>query len=279
MNAVALGSWMFKRSLAAGVTFVRNRVTAIDATGERVRGVRLESGPSIETNRVVLAAGPSLPDAGRMLGLELPLFHELHAKATLSDPLGVIPRSAPFTIWIDPTRLAWNPGEREQMPESTMTRDLLETFPGGVHVRPIDGPRGDELWLIWTYHSEPCPAIWPPVFDARYGEICLRGLAAMVPAMKSYLGGAEYGVIDGGYYCKTTDNRPLIGPLPVEGAYVMGALSGAGIMSSHAAADLLAAHLTQSALPDYARAFLPSRYEDPAYLREIERFGALTGQL
>jgi glycine/D-amino acid oxidase-like deaminating enzyme len=101
----------------------------------------------------------------------------------------------------------------------------------------------------------------------------------MVPGMSSYLATVERGVVDGGYYCKTTDNRPLVGPLPVEGAYVIGALSGAGIMSAHAAADLLAAHLTQGTLPDYARAFLPDRYDDPAYVEQAERWGALTGQL
>ncbi len=279
MNPVALGSWMFTRALAAGVTFVRDRVAGIDANGGRVQRVHLASGAQLETNRVVLAAGPLLPDAGRMLGLELPLFHELHAKVTFADTRGVIPRSAPFTIWIDPTQLEWTSVERARMSGGSADRHLLETFPGGVHVRPVDGPRGDELWLIWTYHTEPCAPVWPPVFDARYGEICVRGLAAMVPAMTAYFGQTTSGVVDGGYYCKTTDNRPLIGPLPVEGAYVIGALSGTGIMSSHAAADLLAAHLTQSTLPSYARAFLPSRYEDAAYVKEVERWGALTGQL
>jgi glycine/D-amino acid oxidase-like deaminating enzyme len=101
----------------------------------------------------------------------------------------------------------------------------------------------------------------------------------MVPAMSRYLGGAEIGVVDGGYYCKTTDNRPLVGPLPIEGAFALGALSGTGIMTSQSAADLLAAHLTQGALPAYAAAFLPSRYEDPEYEEQTRRWGALTGQL
>jgi glycine/D-amino acid oxidase-like deaminating enzyme len=85
--------------------------------------------------------------------------------------------------------------------------------------------------------------------------------------------------VDGGYYCKTRENRPLVGPLPVDGAYVLGALSGFGIMASHAGADLLAKYMTGSALPDYARWFLPSRYDDPTYRAEVERWGALVGQL
>ena len=37
----------------------------------------------------------------------------------------------------------------------------------------------------------------------------------------------SHAVIDGGYYCKTQENRPLVGPLPVAGAYMIGALSDA----------------------------------------------------
>ena len=84
---------------------------------------------------------------------------------------------------------------------------------------------------------------------------------------------------DGGYYCKTTDNRPLIGSLPVEGAYVLGGLSGTGIMSSQAGGELLAAHVLGQPLPTYAAAFDPTRYEDPAYAELVERWGRLAGQL
>jgi glycine/D-amino acid oxidase-like deaminating enzyme len=257
MNAVALGVWMLKQCIAAGVTFVGDGVSGIDAPGGRIARVRLASGTSIETHRVVLATGPMLPDTARLLGLELPLFHELHAKVTFADPLGAIPRSSPFTIWID----------------------AVNALPGGVHVRPVDGPRGDELFFIWTYHTEPCTPVWPPEYDQQYGEACLRGVAAMVPAMSRYLEGTERGVVDGGYYCKTSDNRPLVGPLPIEGAFVLGALSGTGIMTSQSAADLLAAHLTQGVLPAYADAFLPSRYDNSEYVELTRRWGALTGQL
>ncbi|MEO8622027.1 MAG: FAD-binding oxidoreductase [bacterium] len=279
MNALALGAWMLKQSVSAGVTLLRDRVSAIDTLGGRVSRVRLASGASIETNRVVLATGPMLPETGRMLGLELPLFHELHAKVTFRDTFGVVPRSAPFTIWIDPTQLGFTPSEQSALGDDHAARHLLDTFPGGVHVRPVDGTHGNELFFIWTYHTERCEPVWPPTYDRHYADVCVRGLAAMVPGMSSYLNSAERGIIDGGYYCKTTDNRPLIGPLPVEGAYVIGALSGTGIMTSQSAADLLAAHLTNGTLPDYASAFLPSRYDDPAYVEQALRWGALTGQL
>jgi glycine/D-amino acid oxidase-like deaminating enzyme len=279
LNAHALGAWMLKSAVAAGITFVRDRVSGIDTTNGRVARVRLASGRALETERVVLASGPLLTEAARMLDIELPLHHELHAKVTFNDTLRIMPRWAPFTIWIDRTKLVWEEQQQALLASQPSLRRLVDTFPGGVHVRPVDGPRGDELFLIWTYHSEAVPALWPPSFDPHYADICLRGAAAMMPALQAYLASDDRGVTDGGYYCKTVDNRPLIGPLAVDGAFVLGALSGYGVMASQAAADLLVNHVTGDALPDYARAFVPARFDDPAYLEEVQRWGALTGQL
>ena len=279
MNAIALGAWMLKRALGSGASFIHDRVAGFQLDGGRVRGVRLASGESIATDRVAIAAGPALRDVARMLGVDLPLFHELHAKLTFRDTSHVVPRDVPFVIWSDPVALPWSAGERTELAKRPETRRLLDGFPGGVHVRPIDGPHGDELYLIWTYDIEERPFTWPPSFDPHYGELVLRGIVRMIPSMSTYVGMASQGTVDGGYYCKTRENRPLVGPLPVDGAYVLGALSGFGIMASHAGADLLAKYMTGSALPDYARWFLPSRYDDPTYRAEVERWGALVGQL
>ena len=279
LNAVALGSWLLKRATGAGVAVVRDRMTSVRTEGGAVRGVRLASGAVIDTRALVIAAGPLLGETARLLGLELPVLHELHAKMAFRDPLHTVPRNAPFLIWNDPVELPWSGAERATFSASDDTRSLLEPFPGGVHLRPFDGPHGDELYLIWTFDAAPRPFAWPPRFDPRHGEVLLRGVARMVPAFTEYFGLASEGFVDGGFYCKTPENRPLIGPLPIEGAFVIGALSGYGVMASQAAAELLAAHVLQTPLPDYSPAFLPSRYEDPAYEAMIERWGALAGQL
>ena len=279
LNGVALGAWMLKRALAAGATFVRDRVTGFEQGGGRVRGVRLASGKPIDTERVTLAVGPALPEVARLVDLELPLFHELHAKLTIRDPRGAVSRAIPFLIWNDPVVLPWTDAERAAMVHNEDARRLLAPFPGGVHIRPVDGPYGDELYIIWTYDIEPRPYVWPPRFDPHYGEVAIRGIARMLPSMSAYFGAAAKGFVDGGYYCKTRENRPLVGPLAVEGAYVLGALSGFGIMGSHAGADLLAAHLTGARLPEYTKWFLPSRYEDAGYCADVERWGAQVGQL
>jgi sarcosine oxidase subunit beta len=85
--------------------------------------------------------------------------------------------------------------------------------------------------------------------------------------------------IDGGYYCKTRENRPLICPLPVKGAYLFGAISGFGIMAAMAGGELLAKHVTGDELPDYADAFLLSRYEDPEYQELLKDWESTSGQL
>ncbi len=267
MNAVALGAWMLRRAVGAGVTVVRDRVVGIDASGGRVQGVRLASGAALSVPRVVVAAGPTLPAAARLLGIDLPVRLELHAKMTFRDVYGALPRSAPFCIWNDPVEVSWAPNERE-------------TFAAGAHVRPVDGPHGDEAWLIWTYDDVPCEtAQWPPSFDPRHGEILLRGVAHMIPAFAAYAGRGADGVVDGGYYCKTPENRPLVGPCAVDGAYLCAAFSGFGIMAAHAGGELLAAHVTGAPLPGYAGALLPARYDDAAYTARLETLGTRVGQL
>jgi glycine/D-amino acid oxidase-like deaminating enzyme len=52
----------------------------------------------------------------------------------------------------------------------------------------------------------------------------------------------------------------------------LGALSGYGVMAAPAAGELLAASITGAALPEYAPAFLPARYVDPAYRQQVARW-------
>ena len=112
----------------------------------------------------------------------------------------------------------------------------------------------------------------PAAFDPPYGEILLRGMSRMIPALAGYLPRLPRCVVDGGYYTKTRENRFLACPLPLEGAYVLGALSGYGLMASNGAADLLADHIAERPLPSYASAFHLARYDDPAYRARLEHW-------
>ena len=272
MSGVNLGAWFLAQSAANGATYVRDRVASVRTTGGRVSEIGLASGARIATDRLVIAAGPGLPDVAALLGVTLPVFHELHAKVTFRDRNRAIRRDAPFLIWNDPLHIDWSGEERRRFGDQ-------QDFPGGVHIRPVDLTHGDELYLIWTFETDRREYEWPPRFDGRYAEVVLRGCAQMAPAMAPYVNAESRGLTDGGYYCKAPENRPLIGPLPVDGAFVSGALSGFGLMSAHGAGELVAAHVVGGTLPDYARWFLPSRYDDPDYRRRVEEWGPLVGQL
>ena len=76
------------------------------------------------------------------------------------------------------------------------------------------------------------------VDGSRWKELVMRGLSTIVPAVGAYLDHLPQPYVDGGYYTKTQENRPLVGPMPVEGAYVIGALSGFGLTASPASGVL-----------------------------------------
>jgi glycine/D-amino acid oxidase-like deaminating enzyme len=95
----------------------------------------------------------------------------------------------------------------------------------------------------------------------------------MVPALRAYAGKPVRPYVDGGYYVKTRENRPLIGPAPVEGAYISCGYSGFGVMASCAGGELIARHMIGAPLPGYAPAFLFSRYQDDEYIKLLDRWG------
>ena len=278
MDAVRLGRWLLDEACRHGARLVRDQVVGVDTTGGAMRSVSLASGGELAAGRLAIAAGPRLPNVLRMLGVDLPVFLELHAKMRFDDRLGVIPRSSPFTIWADPVgELDWSAAERARFAADPQSRWLLEPFPGGLHVRPVGD--GRDVFLIWTFESAPLEFVWPPSFDPHLGDVLLRGFAILAPRAAAYVGEGRHGVVDGGYYAKTPENRPIIGPLPIEGVYVTGALSGYGIMASHAAGELLVTHMTGGPLPSYADALSPARYADAAYRRRLEHWDAKAGQL
>jgi glycine/D-amino acid oxidase-like deaminating enzyme len=243
-----------------------------------VSGIRTSDGESILADNVILAAGPFNQALCRTLGVELPLFCELHTKVIFDDRLRVAPRDTPLIIWIDRVCLPWSPEERQLLRESADSKWMLEEMPSGVHGRSEGGAGSSYFLLQWTLHTEPRAPVFPLQFDQQYPELALRGLSVMLPALEAYFRALPRFTMDGGYYCKTRENRPLVGPLPVEGAYLIGGLGGFGIMASSAAGDLLASHLTGGPLPRYASAFSLSRYSDPAYQDQLAHWDD-TGQL
>jgi len=282
LSAQQFGMYMLDQAKSRGVRLLSGKVMGVDLAQGRVAGVQVRVGnldSRIRTDTFVNAAGPYIQNVASMIGVDLPVFNELHGKISFNDSLGVVPRDVPLMIWSDPVYLPWTEQERAELKAYDDSRWLLDEFPAGVHFRPEGLGPSPVLIILWTYDIKEQEPVWPPRFDDYYPEIVLRGLTRMVPGLSPYINRMGKPWVDGGYYCKTQENRPLIGPLPVEGAYIIGALSGYGVMACSASGELLAAHVTGSDLPDFAPDFMLERYEDPTYREMLASWDPTTGQL
>jgi glycine/D-amino acid oxidase-like deaminating enzyme len=273
-----LGMTMLEAAQEHGIRFISGRVTEIDTGDGQVRSVQLADGTSIATSVFVNCAGPFVPEVSRLLGVELPLYSERHVKVSFPDHLQIIPRDAPLVIWEDAQYLPWSDEEQEWFADSAEDRWLLDQFPPAAHFRPEGGGNSQNILLLWPFHTEPVEPTFPLPVDPLYPELTLRGMATFVPKLSAYFEALPKPWIDGGYYTRTKENRPIIGPLPVKGAFILGALSGFGLMAATGSAELLADHITGAPLPDHAAKFTLSRYDDPAYLAMLADWGS-DGQL
>ncbi|MGD8455072.1 MAG: FAD-binding oxidoreductase [Anaerolineales bacterium] len=273
LSAQQYGMYLFDQARANGIKFVSDKIVDVVIESGHISGIQLAGGEEIRTSTFIIAAGPLAAEVGKMLEIDIPVFNELHMKAAFNDGQGVIRRDAPLLIYTDEQELDWKEEERAALAEEEDTRWLTETLPSGAHVRPEGGLGAETIILLWDTREEEVEPILPPPIDPMYAEVTLRGLTKMIPGLEAYLERLPKPYIDGGYYTKTRENRPLACPLPVDGAYLIGAMSGFGIMSSAALGELTAAHITHTALPVYAPAFDLTRYLDPGYLALLENWG------
>lgn len=274
LSAQQLGMAMLEAARERGAKILRGKVVGIETDGTRVRAVEVERDGerhTFEASHVVLAAGPMQKELAQLIGIDLPLFAERHHKVSFSDARCAVPRSAPMMIWLDAQHLPWSEEERATLAADADARWLLDEFPAGVHGRP-DGAHA--TLVLFNHHGEPVAPEFPlPEPPPHYAEIALRGMSTMVPALQAYGGKPVRAYVDGGYYVKTRENRPLIGPLPLEGAYISCGYSGFGVMASCASGELMARHVIGAPLPEYAEAFMLERYEDAGYRAMLETWG------
>ncbi len=284
MSGQQLGMYLFDEARAAGVTFLAGRVESVGTAGGRVSGVSVTCSDGthqhIATPVFVNCAGPFAKEVSQLIGIDLPLFSEMHLKVAFEDTLGVVDRNTGLVILDDAQTLAWSDDERADLASSDDTRWLTEPMPAGIHLRPEGYRQNQTVLMLWDYHSTHRydAAELPLPDDPFYPEVVMRGMVRLAPALEQYLDRLPPMYVDGGYYTKTAENRPLIGPLAVQGAYVNAALSGYGLMAAPAAGELIAAHIMGDTLPSYAASFRLDRYDDPAYQALLANWGS-TGQL
>ena len=277
LSAQQLGMTMLEAARDRGVRMLRGRMTGITTAGGRLSGVHVEmaSGQTqtLDASHLVLATGPMTKALTDNLGLDLPIAAERHFKISIQDSLGIVPRDAPMMIWLDEQKLPWTDDERAELAADDTTRWLTETFPAGVHGRPDGSGSGSTFLILFNYENHASKVEFPLPDPDFYGEIAMRGMTRIVPALQTYVDKGVRPYVDGGYYVKTKENRPLIGPTAIPGVFTSCAYSGFGIMASCAGGDLIARHVLEKELPAYAPAFLLSRYQDPAYAALLDRWG------
>ncbi|MEK6222357.1 MAG: FAD-binding oxidoreductase [Chloroflexota bacterium] len=273
MSAQQFGMYLLEQAKVNGVTFVQDRVVDVITKGRSISGVKLASGDEINTSIFVNAAGPYLAEIGEMIGEVIPVSNELHLKMAFNDTEKIIDRDAPLVIFADEQQLEWGPDEYELLSKDDEMRWLTQTLPSGAHTRPEGGAGAESLLVLWDTQIKEVEPIFPPPTDEFYGEIAIRGLSNMIPGMQAYRERLPKMSVDGGYYTNTQENRPLASPLGVEGAYIIGAMSGYGIMAATGMGELTAMHITGADLPVYADDFLLTRYSDPNYQALLENWG------
>ena len=273
LSAQQYGMLMLDQAKLHGAVLVNDRVVGVSQADGRVDAVILTSGKEICTKAFVNAAGPLLGEVGEMLEIDIPIHHELHQKASIDDLMGAVGREAPLLIDIDRQYLYWKEEERQLLAEDEESTWLLDELPSGAHVRPEGANQAHTILMLWDTHTEKVFPTLPAPVDPFYGELAVRGLSKMLPGMKAYLNRIPKSYIDSGYYTKTSENRPLAGEMGVSGAYLIGAMSGYGIMAAAGLGELTAAYIAGEALPEYASSFSLDRYHDSAYQALLDGWG------
>lgn len=197
--------------LAAGIgrglsPMLGSAVTAIDADGDRVLGVRTEHG-AIRSPIVVDAAGVWGPALVEPLGVRLPISF----------------------IRLRMARL-------RQLASGPLLRTAVTNAAGGLVMRPDRGP----LALAAVYEDE-VPSAQPPDLDRAddpaFEGLVRRALAQRVPA---YADAAWEGTVSG-IYDATPDWHPIIGWAPgMEGLYLALGWSGHGLKLAPAVGEVVA---------------------------------------
>ncbi len=268
---------MLEAARERGVRLVRGKVVGVDTAGGRVRAVHVDQQgerQTLEATHLVLAAGPMLKEMAR-LHRRRPADHRRAPPARSAFPTrsARMPRKAPMLIWLDEQHLPWSEEERAALAEGEETQWLLGTFPAGVHGRP-DGAATRQLLVLFNHDGDPAEPVFPlPERAALRRDRAARhvdhgagaeglhrqGRAALRRRRLLHQDARE-----------PAADRPAAGRGGLHLGRVLG-LRRDGVLRRRGAAS--PATSRGRALPDYAPAFLLSRYQDAAYSALLERWG------
>ncbi|WP_135257278.1 NAD(P)/FAD-dependent oxidoreductase [Thermus caldilimi] len=266
LSAQGLGMALLEAFRELGGTLLPGEFLGVEPRAGKPAYARVRRGEEealLPFAALILAPGPGLLPLLKALEPALPVAAEPHFKAWFPDPLGRFPREAPLLIWNEPQEI-FAPEEKALLEEDPSLRPLLSPLPPGAHGRPEGG---GFLALYNPLPRQEEPTSCQPSLPPWASEVALRGLLPLLPGLRPYLGTRAR--VDGGYYVRTPENRPLLGPV-AEGIYLLGAFSGYGVMAALGAGELLARWVAGEPLPAHAQAFVPGRYRDPTYRPNLE---------
>ncbi len=265
LDVYALGSLLLSQARSGGVSFQQGSIERLQRCADGFE--LLLEGERIFAEQLVLTSGPFVGEMAAQLGVELPLDNIAQRKFVIPDPAGVIPRNMPFTICADPLYLDWSDEERAVIGEDPAYSWLLEEFPPGLHIKP-EGR--DQIKLGWAFNRSAEAPRWDIPTDHDFPNLVVRGASQFIPGLSIYVDKLPTPVVQyAGYYTRTHENWPMIGPLDNSGLFAVAALSGYGTMTACAAGDLCARYIAGENLPTYAKNFHPNRYANAAVMNEI----------
>jgi len=271
VDSIVMANAMFNEAKDNGVRLLEDEVIGLQKTNSGIQ-VKLKKNETISTDQLVIASGPFVNNLAKMLDIKFPVWNTLQRKIIIPDPLGIIPRNMPFTIFADKQYLNWSEEELNFFKSDESLNWLVQEFPGAIHIKPEAGKR---IKMGWAFSTDVVEPEWSIPKSTYFPQILLKGASHFIPALSAYAENIPTPLIEyGGYYNRTKENFPLIGPTPLENVFVVGALAGFGTMAACAAGELCAFYLTEKTLPFYAPYFRPNRNENPEIRKEI---AALSG--
>ena len=191
--------WFRKKARALGAEYVKNEVTGISRSGDKVTGVTLASGETIGADIIVNASGTRGAQTARMAGLDIPI--EPRRRYTfIFDAAEPLARDLPLTI--DPSGVHMRTDGRYYMAGCPPDDDPAVDF---------DDFRMDHA--IWEDKVWPAIATRVPAFER-------------VKLINSWVGHYDY---------NTLDQNAIVGPHPEVGNFLFAnGFSGHGLQQSPA---------------------------------------------
>ncbi len=274
VDSIRMGNLMLQQAKQNGVQLLEEEITGLQ---KKTKGFKINMAGhhSIIVDQIILATGPFINQLANMLNIDLPVWNTLQRKFIIPDPKKVIPQDMPFTIYADGQTLDWSKEEIEFMQSDKDLEWMTKPMPGAIHIKPESG----RIKMGWAIGKEKKVPQWDVPTLPYFPQVVLKGASRFIPALKAYAENIPTPIIEyGGYYTRTEENWPLVGPTENENIFVIGALAGFGTMTACAVGELCTQYIIQKELPWYAEYFHPNRYNNPKIKAIIDNLD-MDGQL